>query len=228
LISTHQLPIPTSLLDAQIAEAAQQAGRAIESAPQLQAASAPRRPFASARGLMVTWTLCFGLTLLNLEGGGLLTTRAEDPEPMRLVAGLETSAAIDGRLVEAYLARHGVLPLSLAEVGLPDLDPNLRYERLDPRGYRVIVRHGDYEGTFDSRREAERRAALTAARDEAARELAAQQETWATEAEEWLLNPESHTRPGVASPLDSRDGYQTDGDYFAYEDPMIDDKEFSR
>jgi len=227
LISTHQLPIPTSLLDAQIAEAAQQAGRAIESAPQLKAAPAARRPFASGRGLVVTWTLCFGLTLLNLEGGGLLIPRAEDPEPMQLVAGLEISAAIDGRLVEDYLARHGVLPMSLAEVGLPDLDPNLRYERLDPGGYRVIVRHGDYEGTFDSRREAERRAAMAAARDEAARELAARQEAWAAEADEWLLNPESHTRPGVASSLDRRDDDQRYDDY-SLEGQMFDEKEISR
>ncbi len=191
MISEYPLANPGFCSDDQIAEAARRAGREIGSGAPLVDERAPRRPFASVRGLVATWTICLCLTLLNLESDGLLAPRIDDPAPEKLVAGLKISAAIKGRRIETYLARHGSLPSSLAAVGLEDADPDLRYERLDAAGYRVVVRHGLYEGTFDSRLEAERRATIAARRSQAERELAARQAAWAAETDLWILEAEN-------------------------------------
>ena len=183
-----------SMIDAEIAQVARQAAHAVESAPPVMPARRPWRPFASYRVLIVTWVLCLGLTLLNLESGGIFSARSTAPDPLRLVQGLETLAAMDAVLIEGYRREHGVLPLSLTGVGLPDDDPTLEFIRTEQQSYRLIVRHGEFEGVYDSRLKAEKRTAAIQARAGEARHRAAEQQEQLANTETWLIEQERRAR----------------------------------
>jgi hypothetical protein len=186
----QEVSTPTSLIDAQIAAVARQAAHEANSPPVLSRPAGPRRPFASYRTLLITWALSLGLTLVNLESGGLFTPRPKTPDPAELVAGLETSAAMDAVLIAQHLSAYGVLPLSLATVGLPDDDPTLEYQRIDGQAYRVIARYGEFEGVFDSRAQARRRAHAAERRADDLRLREAAKQAWAADAEMWLADAE--------------------------------------
>jgi len=183
----------TSLIDAQIAQVARQAAHEAVASPKPMP-QVSRRPFASYRALCVTWLLCLGLTVVNLESGGLFVPRSIEPSPASLVTGLETLAAMDAVLIEEYEAEHGLLPLSLSAVGLPDDDPTLEYQRTEGQSYRVIARHGKFEGVFDSRLAAARRTAVAEQRAAAALLRAAEQEEQLANAEHWLAETEMQAR----------------------------------
>ncbi len=184
-MSSQQIAALASLFDVQIADAAIEAAKAAESPPVLPWLE-PWRPFDSYRALIVSWVLCLGLTLVNVVVGGLFAPKPKARDPVALVAGLELSAAMDAAVIEAYQAEHGELPWSLAQVGLPDNDPDLEFQRTGETSYRVIVRHGEILGIFDSRLQAQRRAEAGAARAADARRRAAEKEAWNAAAEERL------------------------------------------
>ena len=183
--SDAQIAALAARVEAQIAEAARDVAQEVESPPERVATPRRGRPFASYRALVVSWAFCLGLTVFNLESGGLFAPRAIEREPFEVIAGLKIAAALDAVLIEDYRAANGNLPLGLADVGLPDDDPTLDYERTGDGFYRVTARHASYEGVFDSRVEAERQAAAAEARAAEARLLAARREEQAAEAERW-------------------------------------------
>ena len=181
----------STMIDAQIAEVAQKAAKEAETAPALHLAQPRRRPLASPKMLIGSWLVCLVLTVVNLEFGGLFMPRNSDPEPFELISGLEISAALDGIAIEAYQAENGILPLGLAEVGLPDDDPTREYQRLDGGAFRVIARHGRFEGIYDSRDAAARRTEAARARALEAQRREEEREERLAEAEQWLIEAEA-------------------------------------
>jgi len=184
---SREIAALASLIDAEIAVAAREAAHEVE-CPSLPIETRPPwRPLASYRTLTLSWILCLGLTVINLEFGGLFTPKAEELDPFELVIGLKTSAAMDAVLIDNFLSEHGALPFSLADVGLPDNDPTLEYQRAEGQSYRVIARHGEYEGIYDSKLAAQRRASVARARAEEEERRATEQEEQLANSELWLV-----------------------------------------
>jgi hypothetical protein len=189
-------------IDAEILAAAQ-AAAAHQSVPLqlVQPEPEERQPWAGSRALVVSWVLCLGLSLFNLEGGALTLEPRREIDPEGLLRGLRISAELDAVAIEDYRSQHGALPVTLDLVGLPADDPDLIYELLDDGGFRLTVRRGKAEGVFDSAVEASRRAAEEARLAVEAERRAAEAERWAAESAAWIADAE--TRAAEAHHMES-------------------------